>query len=192
MGYGDADEYTAVSFGTDPNAKHVTTWFRHAFTASGLGGFTDLSLQLLCDDGAIIYLNGAEVARTNLPTDPITPTTLASTAITGTDEDLFEGLSVAASALLEGANVLAVEVHQADVTSFDISLDLSLTGLDGLPCFLDDAGSVAQESAPHSAHEHHDVVVGAGAAAELAPGLLEPRRVEGAIAHGPEERVHRE
>ena len=37
------------------------------------------------DDGAVVYLNGTEVFRSNMPTGTITYTTLASTTVGGTD-----------------------------------------------------------------------------------------------------------
>ena len=44
---------------------------------------TSLTLRLLCDDGAVVYLNGYEVARYNMPTGTISYTTPASSAIDG-------------------------------------------------------------------------------------------------------------
>ena len=34
LGYGEGDEKTTVSFGDNSSAKHVTTYFRHAFTVA--------------------------------------------------------------------------------------------------------------------------------------------------------------
>ena len=83
---------------------------------------------LLRDDGAVVYLNGTEVARSNLPAGAITATTFATTAVGGADESTFYPFTVSASGLVSGTNVLAVEVHQSDRTSTDISFDLELTG----------------------------------------------------------------
>ena len=44
---------------------------------------------MLRDDGVVVYLNGTEVFRSNLPTGTIAYTTLASTAIGGGDETTF-------------------------------------------------------------------------------------------------------
>jgi hypothetical protein len=78
------------------------------------------------DDGAVVYLNGTEVFRTNMPTGTIAYTTLASTAIGGTDESAFQSASISPSLLVNGSNVLAVEMHQANGTSSDISFDAEL------------------------------------------------------------------
>ena len=75
--------------------------------------FDRLQVQLLRDDGAVVYLNGTEVLRDNLPAGTITHTTLALTAVGGADERTYFAFTVSAAYLVEGTNVLAVEVHQA-------------------------------------------------------------------------------
>jgi hypothetical protein len=124
LGYGDGDESTVVSFGPDANLKYVTTYFRRQFSVdpSTLGTVT---LQLKRDDGAVVYLNGTEIVRSNLPTGTISSTTLATDA--GATEDQFFSFTVPTSALLSGSNTLAVEVHQTSRSSSDVSFDLSLT-----------------------------------------------------------------
>ncbi len=79
LGYGDRDERTVVDFGTDPNQKYITTYFRQEFTLPDASRWLTLNLDLLRDDGAVVYLNGREIVRSNLPTDQaITYQTLAS------------------------------------------------------------------------------------------------------------------
>src|SRR5207249_5049599 len=60
LGYGDGDEATVVSFGADPNLKYITTYFRHAFMMTNSADFSALTVQLLRDDGGVVYLNGVE------------------------------------------------------------------------------------------------------------------------------------
>ena len=126
LGYGDGDETTVVSFGPSATSKYVTTYFRRAFSVSDPAAIASLTLRLLRDDGAAVYLNGTEVFRSNLPSGTISSTTLASTALSGTDETTFVSTSVTPSLLVAGTNVLAVEVHQATADSSDISFDLEL------------------------------------------------------------------
>jgi hypothetical protein len=128
LGYGDGDEATVVGYGGDPAAKHVTTYFRRSFSVSNPAQFSTLNLRLLRDDGAVVYLNGVEVFRSNLPNGPIAYTTAALAAIAGTDESTFIVASVSPSLLVAGSNVVAVEIHQADPSSSDISFDLELVG----------------------------------------------------------------
>src|SRR5207247_1362085 len=94
---------------------------------------TSLNLDLLRDDGAVLYLNGTEIRRDNMPGDAITFGTLASSVIGGADEQTYFPSVVPANLLVRGRNVLAVEIHQANVTSSDISFDLELRGPNTAP-----------------------------------------------------------
>ena len=86
LGYGDGDEATTVGYGPDPNHKYVTTYFRHSFVVADTSVYKALALRLLRDDGAVIYLNGTEVFRSNMPTGVIGYTTLATASVEGTAE----------------------------------------------------------------------------------------------------------
>jgi hypothetical protein len=125
LGYGDGDEATVVGYGGNGNNKYITTYFRKSFTVTDPSQVSGLSLRILRDDGAVVYVNGTEVYRTNMPTGTVSYTTRASAAIEDTS---FYTANVSASLLQAGNNVIAVEIHQADPTSSDISFDLELKG----------------------------------------------------------------
>ena len=125
LGYGDGDETTTVGFGPNPDNKFVTTYFRHSFEVDNPGRFSDMTLELLRDDGAAVYLNGAEIARDNLPANA-TFDTMAQRTINGAAERVLQVFNVDPGLLVNGANVLAVEIHQADADSSDISFDLRM------------------------------------------------------------------
>ncbi len=127
LGYGDSPA-TVVSYGPNSKQKYITTYFRHTFTAVNAAAFTDLALRLLRDDGAVVYLNGVEVARQNMPSQTITYTTVASSAVGSTDETTYFPVSIDPANLVEGNNLLAVEIHQNVGSSTDLSFDLELTG----------------------------------------------------------------
>jgi hypothetical protein len=129
LGYGDGDELTVVGFGPDPNNKHITTYFRQAFVVANRSAYSSLAFRLLRDDGAVVYLNGKEVFRSNLPGGPIGFSTLA--ALASDDGTVFYPTNAAASLLVNGTNVVAVEIHQNSITSSDISFDLELIGNTG-------------------------------------------------------------
>ncbi len=131
LGYGDGDEATPLGFGPDANNKFITTYFRRAFNVTNASLFTGVTLRLLRDDGAVVYLNGVEVWRTNMPAGSVGHLTPASVAIAGADESAFVQTTISPSLLLNGTNVLAVELHQSGGTSTDISFDLELIGSDG-------------------------------------------------------------
>ena len=125
-------EATVIGYGGNTGAKYITSYFRHTFNVANKGVFTGLKLRLLRDDGAVVYLNGNEVIRSNMPSGTITTNTLAPVAVSGTDEAKFFEFSLG-NALVDGSNVIAVEVHQQAATSSDVSFNLELIGLDGAP-----------------------------------------------------------
>jgi hypothetical protein len=124
LGYGDGDESTVVSFGPDAANKYITTYFRRTFSVADASIYQSALLRVLRDDGAVVYLNGTEVFRSNMPGGNVGYQTLASAAI---DDNTFHQSGVNPALLVNGNNVLAVEIHQANGTSSDISLDLELT-----------------------------------------------------------------
>ncbi|HEX5177255.1 MAG TPA: lamin tail domain-containing protein, partial [Chthoniobacteraceae bacterium] len=99
-------------FRTTLSANPITTYFRKKFSYSGNAGSTyRVLLNSAADDGAVVYLNGQEVYRFNLPDGAVTSTTLASGEIV---YPKFSGaLDLPGNALVNGENVLAVELHQA-------------------------------------------------------------------------------
>jgi hypothetical protein len=126
LGYGDGDEATVVSYGPDANNKYITTYFRKSFNVSNPAAYLSVILNIVRDDGAVVYLNGTEVYRSNMPAGTISYGTLASTAIGGADESAWYTSGVNAALLINGMNTLAVEIHQANVTSTDISFNFRL------------------------------------------------------------------
>ncbi|MGH9656968.1 MAG: metallophosphoesterase family protein, partial [Bryobacteraceae bacterium] len=126
LGYGDGDEATVVSYGNNANKKHITTYFRHAFSVSNPAAIGGLQLRLLRDDGAIVYLNGTEVFRSNMPAGNINFNTVAGTSVEGAAESTFYTQTVSPSLLATGTNVIAVEVHQVTKNSADLSFNLEL------------------------------------------------------------------
>lgn len=128
LGYGDGDEATVVSYGPDPDNKYITTYFRRTFDVVDASSIGALALHLLRDDGVVVYLNGTEIFRSNMPPGPIDYMTAADSAIGGYAEDTFHVWGVDPDLLTTGDNVLAVEIHQVSGTSSDISLNLKLVG----------------------------------------------------------------
>lgn len=129
LGYGNGNEATTVDNGGNPSDVRVTTWFRHTFSVTDTSGFDNLLLCLVRDDGAVVYLNGTEVHRINLPVDTVSSSTYAHTTIGGFQESQYHETIVDPALLVEGDNVIAVEVHQASAGSSDLRLDLELSML---------------------------------------------------------------
>jgi hypothetical protein len=127
LGYGDGDEQTIVSFGRDPRHKFITTYFRKSFSVADPAAIKALAFRLIRDDGAAVYLNGTEVFRNNLPGGSISSSTFASEALGGSDETAWLTGSIDPSLLRSGSNVIAVEIHQSDADSSDISFNFALS-----------------------------------------------------------------
>jgi hypothetical protein len=87
-----------------------------------------LRLETMVNDGAVFYLNGAEIIRSGVPEGAITYDTL-STRVTFPGDTFHESFQLSAASLVEGTNLLAVEVHQFALTSTDLTLAVALTGI---------------------------------------------------------------
>ena len=133
LGYGDGDEVTVLSYGGDPSNKYITYYFRKTISVSDPDEQNGLKVELLRDDGAVVYINGTEVVRSNMPEGTITYLTHAAHTVSGSAEDQFFVYQIPSSYLVQGDNVVAVEVHQRKPTSSDMSFDLQLSFIQLLP-----------------------------------------------------------
>jgi hypothetical protein len=104
---------TGVALNTNSlvSAGPTTTYLRKTFLFSGDPAHTVLKLNPVIADGAIVYLNGTEVFRWNLPTGSVAFATLARTNVAV--PDYLGQVTISATSLVAGTNLLAVEVHQA-------------------------------------------------------------------------------
>ena len=125
LGYGDSHQVTTVSYGGVDTAKYITTWFRTTFDAPPRALDT-LTLSLLRDDGARIYLNGSEIVRDNLPEGDLTDDTLSTASVGGADETAYWSFTLDPTLVETGSNTLAVEIHQSAADSSDLGFDLAL------------------------------------------------------------------
>ena len=128
LGYGDSPT-TTLAFGPDPNNKRVTAYFRQPFVVATLESVTQLRLWVWRDDGVVVYLNGLEIGRDNLPTGIITPSTYAVANIAIEDEVQPIELILPVTRLVAGVNVFAAEVHQDRPESSDLRFSLELAVL---------------------------------------------------------------
>ncbi len=140
IGFGDGGEATCIPGGCissggsvcSPGScatKFMTTYFRKTIYIANVAGYTGFTLNLIRDDGAVVYVNGVEVWRTNMPASPasITYATAALTADGGTEGQVHT-VNLGLTGFVSGNNVIAVEIHQNVNTSSDLSFNLELTG----------------------------------------------------------------
>lgn len=127
LGYNNGNETTTVDFGPNSNSKHITTYLRHTFNVRDSSIYDSLLFDVLRDDGVVVYLNGTEIFRQNMPNGTVNFSTAASTAVGGADETAYFRNAIK-NALVNGRNVIAVELHQQAATSSDLSFDLEVLG----------------------------------------------------------------
>jgi acid phosphatase type 7 len=129
LGFGHGGEATLLTRSNLLDGTPIiTTYFRRAFTVTAPSAFTFLVVRLRRDDGAIVYLNGTEILRNNLPAGAVGYDTRAWPA---DDEGaaVWSSTNLSPTLLVAGANILAVEVHQADTNQWDPVFDLQLEGV---------------------------------------------------------------
>lgn len=104
----------------------MTNWFRHEFTCDDPAQIRRLELTLQRDDGLVVYLNGREIVRDNLPQGPINAQTPAVTKIRKEKRDEDHFFTIPVEALRKGRNCIAAEVHQDSTGSTDLLFSLEL------------------------------------------------------------------
>jgi hypothetical protein len=116
IGYGDGDDATEL---LDMQGSYGAVFCRGEFFLEPRAGSAPVVLRILHDDGAVLFVNGTEVARLNMPAGTVTPGLLASSAV----EAQPAAVSIPAGLLASGRNVIAVSVHNAALDSSDLSFD---------------------------------------------------------------------
>lgn len=123
LGFGDGDEATVLQSG------HITYYFRKHLNIADVNALPgSLILSMIHDDGAVVYVNGAEVLRTSLlpQSGTITYTTGTSTYLPTAQENNFFDYSIPSSYFQTGDNVIAIEVHNQTTSSSDVSFDCKI------------------------------------------------------------------
>ena len=129
--HGDfGDIATVIGYGGDSQNKYATSYFRTTFEIEDLDAIGTIGLiTAAIDDGAILYLNGHEIGRYNLPEGEDIPYDgyvegYGYSDANENDNEIFNLNESHLSHLVEGKNVLAAEVHQDRPTSSDIYWDM--------------------------------------------------------------------
>ena len=123
MGYGTPLAKTAVA------STSVTTYYRIAFNHGATpAGDSFVALLVNVWDGAVVYLNGVEIGRFNMPSVTVLPTTVATTQVSQATAPSFTlQMKLETKTLVLGRNVLAVEVHRAAKTPPQSLLAVTMT-----------------------------------------------------------------
>ncbi|MDO4917694.1 MAG: hypothetical protein Q3974_08785 [Rothia sp. (in: high G+C Gram-positive bacteria)] len=102
---------------------------RKDFTIDSLEGYTKAVINVRVDDGAVVYVNGKEVKRTNLATSytQVPWNAKATKAVSNAEGAIPMTFEIPASALSTGKNTIAVQEHGNSVFYNGVSFDLSAT-----------------------------------------------------------------
>jgi|GEM_PF-664013 len=128
LGYGEP------GLGTVTTVNQLRTVFVKTFTVVDVHDLSDVRLSVRRDDAVIVYLNGEEIARDNLPLGVVDGTTQASSSVFGGDEQRYYDFVISEDRFAEGQNTIAVGVHQVVVNSNDMSFDAELVATRAGPC----------------------------------------------------------
>ncbi|GEN67855.1 MULTISPECIES: alkaline phosphatase PhoX [Chryseobacterium] len=122
LGYGDPVTTTIHNGATGL----TTAYFAKDFTVD-LSTLSDhMELGVMRDDGIVVYLNGEEVVRDNMPAGAITFNTLSSTIVDGAAESVYNVFSIPKSKFVNGVNRISVELHNRSTGSSDLRIDAYL------------------------------------------------------------------
>ena len=123
FGYADGDDNTVI-------VNTLSVFFRKTFNVSSLEEILSLAIHADYDDGFVIYINGIEILRSANMGDPGSQVTYQQTADTDHEAVMYQGGAPEVfilypneldGALSSGENVLAIQVHNVNTTSSDMS-----------------------------------------------------------------------
>lgn len=121
IGYGDNDDNTIVPDST------LSVFIRQKFNVTNISLIDSIIFQVDYDDGFVAYLNGKEIARANISGNQAFPEYDAEPLIdreaTLINDGALENYVLSNNdLLLEGENILAIQVHNIDKASRDLSI----------------------------------------------------------------------
>ena len=123
FGYADGDDNTVIS-------NTLSVFFRKPFNVVALEEISSLAIHADYDDGFVVYINGIEVLRSANMGESGSQVTYDQIAETDHEAVMYQGGAPEAfvlhhndfdGVLTAGDNVLAIEVHNVNTTSSDMS-----------------------------------------------------------------------
>ena len=132
LGYGTINNKvirTTIEFGGDPLKRYPTSYFRKEFVVTDPSSIGELLIDLIRDDGAIVYLNGREAARSNLKVGNQRYSDFANAESSPEERAVRFRYLPPPGSLRSGTNMIAVELHQRSASNNDLGIDLALKGV---------------------------------------------------------------
>ena len=141
IGYGDSDDSTIID-------QVTSVYLRKNFILIDTSTILGAYLHVDFDDGFVAYLNGHEIARVNIGAVGIRPkydefallnTYEAHIPTGGIPSQFIINMDSLSEYMIQGSNVLALQVHNCDATSSDLSSTtwLSMGIKDGIYNYLE-------------------------------------------------------
>lgn len=130
IGYGDGDDGTSLDL--SGGIQVMSVFMRKKFTIVDKTKIEAGVISVDYDDGFVAYLNGTEIARANMDGKGAFPLYTSNTSGFG-DEGLVNPLPFTISKetlqnlLIQGENVLAVQVHNESTSSSDLTSNVYLS-----------------------------------------------------------------
>ena len=132
LGYGSTPLGTNLNPNSNTALRPLASYYLHPFTLPDTSQVTKLTLTTVADDGVVVYVNGAEVGRSNMPAGTPTINTYATSAVnTATANNSPVTFDVPVSLLVNGTNTIAAETHLNYHATRDTSFDLTATTTTG-------------------------------------------------------------
>lgn len=104
----------------------VTAYFAKDFTVNLNDLSASMELGVMRDDGIVVYLNGEEIVRDNMPSGTIDFNTLSSTTVDGAAESVYNVFSIPKAKFVNGNNRISIELHNRGASSSDLRIDAYL------------------------------------------------------------------
>ena len=135
LGYGLTGLATTLSFGPNANTKYTTTYFRKSVAiTTPASKYSRITLNVKRDDGVVVYINGIERFRSNMPTGTISNSTFSISCATD-NGSVWQSVDLSNSYFVNGNNIIAIEVHQCNLSSNDLYFAAQLIGSKSIGSF---------------------------------------------------------
>ena len=128
LGYGKNDIVTYLDYGPNASRKRPTAYFRNTVHLMNAPKEKDkFKLNFTVDDGIIVYVNGTEAGRYNMPSGNVGYDSYASSYAQGNPDT--GTMTLPAQLFHDGDNTIAIELHNNDGSSSDMYWDAEISAI---------------------------------------------------------------
>lgn len=128
LGYGDRRIITEINYGEDKANKEITKYFTKTINLENPLSYIAYEFKIQRDDGILLYLNGEEIYRNNMPDGLITSNSTATYIVQNAAESVYLSKIIDSKDFKPGKNIISVSIHQATARSSDCLFNLELIG----------------------------------------------------------------